>query len=100
MPVQDDRDWRRGGCVQNRVHQKPLSVWSDSVVMAGTNLYRAADARGKQGNWLARFDRLSIWSDPDWNRHQPVIQPDIEQFLAIASPPHLRTPICRNWQFA
>ena len=41
----------------------------------------------------ARRVRLAVCGEPDRNRHQPAVQRDVEQFLAVAPPTHLRAAI-------
>ena len=49
---------------------------------------------------LTGLDNLAVRCKPERNRHQPVIQRDVEQGLAIVLPAHLSAALGRNRHFA
>ena len=63
----------------------------DQVFLSVGEWQRAADARGKERNRGAGLDRLGV-RNLDGNRHEPAIERDVEQFLAVATPAHLTRP--------
>ncbi len=59
LPIQNDGD--RGGCFfRDGVHQEPLAVRRDHVLIAGKGLQRATHTRGEEWHGRAGFNGLTI----------------------------------------
>ena len=96
-PIQDDRDgWGAGVCCDRVLASR--KCWPSGemslprLVVARLQRHRFADPRGKKGHGVPGFERPVAWTCPNRNRHQPAIQRDVEQFLAITPPTHLTPP--------
>jgi hypothetical protein len=94
-PVQDYRDRRGHDFLDHLVDEKPLAVWRDCVLLArdpdGGRLIR--QGRQKERDRSAEVDVLAAHIERNRHRHQPVVEPEVEELLAIATPAHLAAAI-------
>lgn len=69
------------------------TVGCGDVQLTAGNLFRAADMCGEQRHGRACFNRPTVCTESDRHRHEPVIQADVKQLLAVVSPSHLRAAV-------
>ena len=93
LPVQDDRDGRVG-FFRDGGDQKLRAVGRHHVLVTVIALLHCAAERGsEQRHRCADFGGLRVRRDSEWNRHEPAIQRDVEQFLPITSPTDLTATV-------
>ena len=80
-------------------HQEP-PVIGDTVPVPGEGLERTAHVRDEERDGRTGFHNLPPRCKPEWNRHEPVIQRDVEQGLAVVLPAHLSAALVGNRHFA
>src|SRR5262245_3970394 len=95
LPVLDDGDGRRAGVFLNGVHEKPLSIGRDDILLP-QNTGSGADVRCEQRNWGSSRNRLMLGVERDWHSHQAIVQRNVEQLFAAARPTHLCAATARN----
>src|SRR5262245_61457164 len=83
FPVEDHHDRRGAGFFNKSVHQEPLPVARDHVLSPSAAVKEWAHTRSKQGDGCAGFDGLTVHTVFDRNGHEPPVQANIEQFLAV-----------------
>src|SRR5687768_16278113 len=89
LPIQNQHDARRRHGFGEIVHQKPLSIRRDGVLLPVDRLYRTADACGEQRHRRAEVDRDAVLPESYRDGHEPPVVRDIEQLLAVRAPTHL-----------
>src|SRR4029450_5123769 len=93
-PIQDNDDWRRW-LGEDRIHEKSLSVGRDDVLVFGRHLHGTADPGLKETDRHAPLNRFRAWADLEWHCGERAVRRNVEQFMAVPGPAHLRAP-CRR----
>src|SRR5262245_55363768 len=78
LPVQDDRDGRRGFFIRQGVHQEPLTIGRNDVLVPEWKRQSAAHARREQRHRGACLYCLVVGLETYRNAHEPTVEGDVE----------------------
>src|SRR4030095_8714739 len=92
-PVHDDRDRWSSNVASEAVHQESLAIGSDLVLPEHRLRPGAADTGGKQSHRGAGFEHVFLQVFSDRNRHEAVVERNVEQLFAVWPPPRHHTAI-------
>jgi hypothetical protein len=90
IPVQHYRDWRNVGALNWDIHQKPLSIQGNGVLLSLSARRNFHKVGREQRHRDADLERLPTGFGLDGDGHPLAIARDVEEFLPITVPLRVR----------